>query len=194
LWCCATMPDMSKPASKGRCIGCGFLCRRDIVNAHLSNLTEITRSDRNNHKFFHFTWRNDPECFRGVPIRAEISVATRRTLYGPRPKDDAEADGIQEDTYRVLSKDRHCRLWHPYTEGLSPAAHLEDFKMQQLENNHRFWVYVVVFLAAIQAIFGVLAWLGPRHVPPPPTVIVNPSIIVNPVIEVPVTVTPVIAP
>jgi len=37
----------------------------------------------------------------------------------------------------VFSKDRECEYWYPYTLGLTPKEHLEEVKMQLLENSRR---------------------------------------------------------
>jgi len=187
----------------GQCLTCGFFAKYAAYEA-LSRVPgpywyEVETTQRLLGRAFKHTPHPSvgeidtvPECFLGninfmglIAGKIRSGDSTARTGMSP-----AEIALVELWSPGKVG----CKKWYPYTAGKGPEKHLEEFKMRQLERQNHFWVLVVAALAAIQAIFAFLAWLGPRHSPPPPTVIVNPSIIINPAIEVPVTVTPLPVP
>ena len=93
-------------------------------------------------------------CVGAFPILDEIKVLEPETLNW-RHKSPSELTEEEIDTYRddrfdsntperneaakvVFNKPRpECHKWFPYTAGLSPEKHLQEFRMQQLEDNRR---------------------------------------------------------
>jgi hypothetical protein len=116
---------------KGRCISCGFLAKRSIDPT--PSYYEIEQSERDTgHVWQHhgaetgIYIQTEPECFRHVAsIRGEIQQI---------PDNNADKSAAAK---RVFSKDRECEYWYPYTLGLTPKEHLEEVKMQLLENSRR---------------------------------------------------------
>lgn len=93
-------------------------------------------------------------CVGAFPILDEIKAIEPETLNW-RHKSINELTEEERDTYKddrfdsttperneaakaVFNKLRpECHKWFPYTPGLSPREHLQEFQMQQLENDRR---------------------------------------------------------
>jgi hypothetical protein len=111
---------------KGRCINCGFLSKRS-TDPMQPNLFAASGEDRLsgyliNHRGICTTC---PWCFRGkADFLAEMGTT--------------EASGIDsKKMFELISRDRNCQSWYPWTEFVTPEKHFEEFKMLQLEKERR---------------------------------------------------------
>ena len=123
--------------TKGRCITCGFLCRRDLINTHLSAYYEITKENREGARFFSIYEHHAPSCFRGAAqILDEIQAITG--VYGiPRAENDESVAAQSSAASAVVHQNRQCPSWFAYTPGLGPKEHLEEFRIQQIEDDRK---------------------------------------------------------
>lgn len=128
---------MEKLSERGACYNCGFLCRKDVLNTHLALFYEISEEDRKNGRFFTLASPGAPRCFRGVDIGREITDATGLPDYPIRTDEHQQKQNAAAK--QVLETNRQCKLWFPYTPGMSPKEHLEEFKILEMERDRKEW-------------------------------------------------------
>lgn len=128
---------MEQLSERGACYNCGFLSRKDVLNTHLTLFYEISEEDRTNGHFFPFSSLGAPRCFRGVDVGGEIRDSTGLPDYPIRTEEHQQRQNAAGK--KVLEAARECELWFPYTPGMSPKEHLEEYKMLQLEQERRGW-------------------------------------------------------
>jgi hypothetical protein len=115
-----------KQFGTGRCINCGFLGKRDKQNT-FSMCYEASDIERQT------GWLNlqvgsiatRPWCFVG-----KVNFVEELQTMGVQ---EIQADKMGE----LLSKDRKCPSWYPWTPFRNPKEHFEELKVQQLEQARR---------------------------------------------------------
>ena len=116
----------------GRCISCGFLSKYcPGVYVPTPKYFEMENPERESGKVFsHAIDANrgptpsDPACFLQM-ADAKADFSNSATQNTPHLFKEA------------AQKDRECLKWHPYTPGISPQAHLEQVRMQELERKRQ---------------------------------------------------------
>lgn len=105
---------------KRRCINCGFLGKQR-KDGTVSECFEATPTDRSSEQFQPYLGHISvyPRCF----VR-KIQFEPDWGLYNPPDLQKFRAQ---------ISEQRKCSSWYPYTEGLSPKEHFEEFKILELE-------------------------------------------------------------
>lgn len=181
---------VTKPAG----VNCGFLCkRREGENAE-SVIYTATRYDREMGTFqYQSGWPNgqdmhtQPECYRNVAhlskeLVDELAKAEPDVIVlGPRT--------TLENYYTSVVIERNrgcngCKSWYPWTEHSSPKEHLEELKVQQLEDNRRRfeselaelsrqerkrtnWIMIGLAIGALifaaMEVYAALASINPKH-------------------------------
>jgi hypothetical protein len=111
---------------QGRCINCGFLCKRSIdstkpgcYTATTENRTTGTLTD------YIGVYKTIPCCFRN---QFNIYSVLDTDSYTP----------IQsEKVFEFINESKNCQYWYPFTEFVSPNEHFEELKMMQLEQQRK---------------------------------------------------------
>lgn len=125
---------------KGACFNCGFLSLRDTANSHLSEYLELTQETRENGNLFRRNTGYRPWCFRNVAILRETEVeADKLPLETQFEPETRSLRALQKAATAVIKRDRRCKLWFPYTPGIGPREHFEEFKTLELEEDRRRW-------------------------------------------------------
>ncbi len=121
---------------EGACWNCGFFCRKDEHNRHLSSFTAISTDDRAWGRFYPFMDVWAPWCFRWVPIMSEISAKLGHepvVLIGNDEVQKAQNAAAME----VAIRDRKCPKWVKFKPGLSPKEHADEVFVVELEELRR---------------------------------------------------------
>lgn len=122
-------------SEKGKCITCGFLSSRPIApTPALPGYYEFTEQDRKTGEAKLYvesvSRRADamPVCFRQV---AQLeSEATTLSSSG-------QGLTTYQARVEIISKDRNCKDWYPYTPGIEPKEHLNKLEMERLEQQRK---------------------------------------------------------
>jgi len=124
----------STNAAAGRnCLNCGFLCRRDTVNPHLSEYREITQEDRASARFIRHERMDGPLfvwCYRSIPIADEICS---RSGFDQHPLPDAPDRPAKQNAaaLEVFAAHEGCSRWFEYLPGLDPKEHLAELRLHE---------------------------------------------------------------
>jgi hypothetical protein len=147
----------------GRCINCGFLCKRRTVVDAESIVYTATSYDRENGTFYrHSGWPEhrdmptQPACFRNIAnLQKELVDALALSEQKGR---DAE----NTLTLEIIKKSRECKIWYPWTELLNPKEHLDNLKEEQNRKDRKYtdrimrWLTIALVFFALVQIFVVL--------------------------------------
>ena len=115
---------------KGRCISCGYLCKR--VDLATSTIYEASVEDRNA-----FNFVSHPESNRTTRIWCFYS---KESLYDEftQLREDYKGKLNHDDICgEIILFDRKCDRWLHYKPFMSPKEHFEAFRMMQLEQERR---------------------------------------------------------
>lgn len=133
MWISEAAQDRYPVSDRGRCVSCGLLAIHQTESPRWHEATQDARGtgrlDRGGTGYerdFN-TW---PACFRhAADLEAEArAVIEERGLSG---------DGRPGANQEVITRDRHCPAWYPYSPGFPPKEHLEELRMMQLEEARR---------------------------------------------------------
>ena len=149
-------------ATEKSCASCGFLARRPFTPRQASTFFEMpsqTRRDGGGWWAMPIAGMGTPTvpacCVGAFPILEEIKSLEPKALNWRHKPISAlttkeEIDAYKDDRYDSTTPERNeaakavfnklrpeCHKWFPYTPGLGPAEHLQEFRMQQLENDRR---------------------------------------------------------
>jgi hypothetical protein len=123
---------------RGRCVTCGF------VGRHAFEWYEVSQEERDTGRLHSATRggiRTKLGCIKNAAdLVQEWGEQTTTRLAG---KPIVDAEGIVDVAAEygalrdVLTADRQCSKWYPYTQGLSPKEHVEELRMMQLEEDRR---------------------------------------------------------
>jgi hypothetical protein len=120
----------------GACWNCGFLCRRDAHNLHVSAYYEATEHIRQWDRYFDFAGPLAPWCYRDVPLLLEVEE-----IIGMPPRivtTDAQQQERQNAAAKqIVKRDRQCPKWYPYKPGRGPEQHLREVEALELEDRRR---------------------------------------------------------
>ncbi len=136
------MPESTERPPTGACYNCGFLSRHDILNTHLSIFPELTEEDRERHRYLKggITGFNlPPWCFRGKPILREISEVVGTAVPPPSNAPEKIWTTCNDAAVSEFTRDRKCTVWSRFHPGLDARMHLEEVRMQELEQQRRDW-------------------------------------------------------
>jgi len=115
---------------EGRCISCGFLCKRTDLST--STIFEASVEDR---KYFNFN--SHPESPRQTRICCFVAGQdlfeefTQLKKYYGNSRDSSQIHG------EIVTKDIKCPKWFSYKSFMSPKEHFERLTMMQLERDRR---------------------------------------------------------
>ena len=121
--------------NRGRCASCGFFGKHALVrDVPTPNYYECDNQARLSGRAFQHPAgalygdiQTEPVCFVGK-IWMVTESANEQLNYPDR----------EHALKAVIDKpDRNCSRWYPYTPSFGPKEHLEEFKMQQLEQDRR---------------------------------------------------------
>ncbi len=121
-------------AEKGKCRTCGFLAKHATVDSHgpRPSYYEVGLDERESGK----TWSYKPDLKAG-PLSTEPAcfrlVADLRT----EAQELIQSLGWDGAAKEVVNKPRGCEHWYPYLVGFSPKEHMEELKLQKLEQERR---------------------------------------------------------
>ena len=147
---------------KGRCISCGYLCKR--IDLLTTTVFEASAEDRSL-----FNLVSHPESQRSTriwcfvyeePLYEKFKRLTE--LYG-KTRDNAEISG------EIITRDINCPKWIPYKPFMSPKEHLEDFKENLNRQERKRTNYIMIGLTialivfAVLQLYAVLASINPEH-------------------------------
>ena len=142
----------------GRCVNCGFLCKRRTVIDAESIIYEATSYDRKKGTFYrHSGWpdRRDiptqPACFRNA-AHLQKELVDALTVAGQQ---DREAEN--KHTLAIIGNTRKCKSWYQWTECSSPKEHLEDMKIEQLQRFNRNMSIFFAIVAFVTLAVGITA-------------------------------------
>ena len=116
---------------RGRCVSCGFLAKRVMPTGSSTPMFyEFDEVGRQLGKgFIEEPWHSPetkivtvPACIRGAA-----------NLLGECGAEHASGADLDDSTKRVINRDRNCPKWYPYTPGLDPVRHLEEFRRLEIE-------------------------------------------------------------
>lgn len=115
-------------ADQGRCRSCGFLSKHGTRTAGIPSprFYEVEHSERIEGSFFthtpaaHMGTESEPMCFRQKINLMEIEEQQGRAKL-----------------LEAVNADRRCDSWYPYTPGLGPIEHYEEYQVQELERHRR---------------------------------------------------------
>ncbi|MFC2025409.1 hypothetical protein ACFLTG_03255 [Chloroflexota bacterium] len=134
---------------KGRCISCGYLCKRvDLLTA---TVFEASAEDRS-----YFNFVSHPESPRSTriwcfvckePLYKEFERLTE--LYG-KTRDNAEI------SWEIITRDINCTKWVPYQAFRSPKEHFEDFKEELNRKERKRTNFIMIGLTIALIVFAVL--------------------------------------
>ena len=149
-----------------RCANCGFLGKR-ALESKIPQLTyEMTLSDRESGNNPTYSVMEPVIDQPGVTRPISLRAVCYRGVYEPfaeqRARGAKEGGGSAKALVAIINEDRDCDKWHPYSPGLDPLRHLEDFRMQQLEDNRREFErrLVEMQINAERKIGNVGVWIG----------------------------------
>lgn len=123
-------------SKEGRCVSCGFAGLRGGYGAE-QKYYQITKIERKTKLVLsgvmaptQGTMPFKPmgtrlACIKGIDLSADVQAFL----------DSGQT--INEASQHVFEKDRHCPEWYPYQPSHDPEWHLNDYRMQQLENDRR---------------------------------------------------------
>jgi ribosomal protein S6E (S10) len=142
------MPDeLDRPIlaefGRGRCINCGFLSKKDKAN-HDEDMHRVSVGERRSgqirgRKIAHSVGSGLTEITNFAPFcskRIISMVQLAEALPGFQETEQGEYH-VWEGLSPLFGEDRHCPLWWPYREDLSPKEHLEEYRMRLLEDERR---------------------------------------------------------
>lgn len=119
---------------RGRCWSCGSLATHRSGGVWHEVPTEDRQSGRN----FDNAHGNDvhtlPACFRNA---ADLAQEFKQALGVKAGADYTEQELAPAAVRDILTQDRRCAEWYPYTPGFSAKEHLEQLQMMQLEEDRR---------------------------------------------------------
>jgi hypothetical protein len=124
----------------GQCLTCGFLGKRIVQHSRMWPVFEADPSDRQSGNLFTQATatashnETAPFCFRH---KADLISEVKRGVADQGEWDRIPYDLRQTVALAVIEKGRGCPAWFPYTPGFTPKDHLEDLKMQELEQRRR---------------------------------------------------------
>ncbi len=121
-------------ATRGRCVSCGFLAK------HRDRWHEATEEERETGTLLQggAGWEHEintvPACFvRAADLPAEYQAGLRTPAESLESGDTV----LRRATLNIVTRDRGCPQWYPYSPGFSPKEHLEELRMMQLEDERR---------------------------------------------------------
>ena len=147
---------------KGRCISCGYLCKR--IDLRTSTVFEASVEDRS-----YFNLVSHAESPRGTniccfvnkePLYEEFKKLTEQ--YG-RTRDNAQI------SWEIITRDINCPKWLPYKPLMTPKEHFKEFKEEINRHEHkranRTMIVLSIFTIIIAAIaaYASLASIYPEH-------------------------------
>jgi hypothetical protein len=113
---------------KGACASWGFLAKYSHrVHTPAPTFFEIDNQER-----------EAGAAFRHLPSTHQGLVVTKASCFRQLLSLQLEMDATEENStelVKVLTKDRDCPKWYPYTAGFSPKEHLEEYRVQELERD-----------------------------------------------------------
>lgn len=117
-------------SEQGKCDSCGFLSKRlysDIAQPECREASLYDRDFGMPPYLQNTTTKIIPWCFVGeVGLHSEV-------------EDLCATSGNPQNAclVAVIISDRHCPMWFPWTEFLSPKEHFEKYQMTQLEQRQK---------------------------------------------------------
>jgi len=128
----------------GQCISCGFFVQQvkgfvgrvpeDMWKLPPEQYREIEMLHRQNGTFQN-QWPRPPH---GTNTALSLGPVCFRRYIDLDGEINKEPTGHYQDKVLAVTRtDRKCPKWYPYTPGLSPGQHLEEFQTQQLEQDRR---------------------------------------------------------
>lgn len=131
---------MCDTADRGRCCSCGFLCVETTPpceGAISAQVFEVPWTARENGQVF--TASNLDKLF--VPL--DVRPACARRIAGLEEEIGDARNDFHNDRAKaarhIINRDRGCEEWYRYRPGLSPAEHLQECRMLELEQTRRDW-------------------------------------------------------
>jgi hypothetical protein len=125
---------------RGRCVSCGF------VGRHAFEWYEVSQDERDTGRLYTATpdgrrSRTTLGCIKNAANLVQERGEKLTIRLAGRPIADAEGIVDVAAEYGalrdVLTTDRQCSKWYPYTQGFSPKEHVEELRMMQLEEDRR---------------------------------------------------------
>lgn len=122
--------------ARGRCYSCAYLCRvvkvSPVAEPQYRELSDNARKDAD---------------FFLVPKSAGINIPTKPACFQCAAPLTALIEEQMQDHSKsqhdaamfITYEDRKCKKWFPYTEGLTPAQHLEIDMLERVEQDRREW-------------------------------------------------------
>jgi hypothetical protein len=131
--------ESSSAAQKGRCYDCGLLGGRPPQTLQYY---ELSKEMRFQGKVFRYS--SDPVNIASEEVEpaciaeaANILFEIKQWKHEYTGKGRADNDLLEEGASIVMDKDRKCPHWFKYQPTFSPREHLEEYKMQSLEQERR---------------------------------------------------------
>lgn len=171
---------------QGKCVNCGFLCKRPQPAYYLGYCHEADTDTRQNGNFSqHLIAINEIGMADGY-IEKHQYVSTFPWCFVGKVNflEEITNPQTQFDKMREITlRERNCPSWYPWTEFLSPKEHFEEFKMQQLEKERRefelkleeinrqerkrtdrvmIWLTIAAVLFAALQVYAALATINPN--------------------------------
>jgi hypothetical protein len=115
---------------KGRCISCGYLCKR--IDLMTSTNYEASIEDRNYGNLL-----SHPESQRQTRIWCYRNIQVLYKEYLRLTNEYRSAKDNAEINFEIITRDIKCPLWFEYVPFMSPKEHFEEQKLQLLEQDRR---------------------------------------------------------
>ena len=124
-----------------KCFDCGFLCKRAVRAVTPQPFHELSYVERRAGRASGNYQEPISNPIGGAsyrPIQFEfVCLRERRDFVGEFKSRRTTETPVQDTYQEILNEEHTCPEWYPYTEGMEPSKHLEEFKMQQLEQDRR---------------------------------------------------------
>ena len=131
----------------GRCVGCGFLSRRSVAEAQaywtssdVSTVERVSIEERSHSEALLHLANGQPAmpwCYAGaahLPREFDDAVEIQRERWAKNENKPPERLYESFAMRDVLDRDRRCGRWVAYLDPQTPAQHLEQYMLQQLED------------------------------------------------------------
>lgn len=115
---------------KGRCISCGYLCKR--IDLLTSTVYEASVEDRN-----YFNFLSHPESPRPTKIWCFVLKEPLHEEFEQLRKAYHTKKNYSEICGEIVMQDRSCEKWFFYRPFMSPKEHFKRFLMMQLERERK---------------------------------------------------------
>lgn len=154
----------------GQCAGCGFLGVRSLASGRALQSADLKSRAMGE------LWKDsagneaEPWCAKGMTnlLRETIS-----NVVAPDPMAEVTKAEFAEEARQILRKvlreDRRCVEWRPFTDGFSPAEHLEFERQERINSGNTRVQLASIIVAGVLGALGILStvvgiWWQSSHV------------------------------